>query len=105
MEYWGGGGGSKGMLAPSQIMGGGVPPPPPPPPPGPPSSYAYAFLYFQSLYSSVIVCGGNTLLNGFTDRLNRDLSNKTPPVSVNFCTLVTRLSYSIMSDERVNCNE
>ena len=51
------------------------------------------------------MCGGNTLLNGFTDRLNRDLSNKTPPVSVNFCTLVTRLSYSIMSDERVNCNE
>lgn len=32
-----------------------------------------------SLYSSVIVCGGNTLLNGFSDRLNRDLSNKTPP--------------------------
>ena len=49
----------------------------------------FTFLYFQSLYSSVIVCGGNTLLNGFTDRLNRDLSNKTPPVSVNFCTLVT----------------
>ena len=44
-------------------------------------------VYFQSLYSSVIVCGGNSLLNGFTDRLNRDLSNKTPPVSV--------LSYSI----------
>ncbi|KAL3841942.1 hypothetical protein ACJMK2_020019 [Sinanodonta woodiana] len=32
-----------------------------------------------SLYSSVIVVGGNTLLNGFTDRLNRDLSSKTPP--------------------------
>ncbi|XP_041365702.1 actin-like protein 6B isoform X2 [Gigantopelta aegis] len=32
-----------------------------------------------SLYSSVIVCGGNTLLGGFTDRLNRDLSSKTPP--------------------------
>lgn len=32
-----------------------------------------------SLYSSVIVVGGNSLLNGFTDRLNRDLGNKTPP--------------------------
>lgn len=32
-----------------------------------------------SLYSSVIVTGGNTLLQGFTDRLNRDLSSKTPP--------------------------
>ncbi|VDI78011.1 Hypothetical predicted protein, partial [Mytilus galloprovincialis] len=32
-----------------------------------------------SLYSSVIVTGGNTLLQGFTDRLNRDLSTKTPP--------------------------
>lgn len=31
-----------------------------------------------SLYSSVITVGGNSLLNGFTDRLNRDLSNKTP---------------------------
>lgn len=34
-----------------------------------------------SLYGSVVVTGGNTLLNGFTDRLNRDLSTKTPPVS------------------------
>ena len=32
-----------------------------------------------SLYSSVIVAGGNTLLQGFTDRLNKDLSTKTPP--------------------------
>ncbi|CAG0895603.1 unnamed protein product, partial [Darwinula stevensoni] len=32
-----------------------------------------------SLYNSVIVTGGNTLLQGFTDRLNRDLSQKTPP--------------------------
>lgn len=31
-----------------------------------------------SLYNSVIVCGGNSLLNGFTDRLNRDIGNKTP---------------------------
>uniref|UniRef100_A0A0B6YSV1 Actin, cytoplasmic n=1 Tax=Arion vulgaris TaxID=1028688 RepID=A0A0B6YSV1_9EUPU len=32
-----------------------------------------------SLYGSVICVGGNTLLQGFTDRLNRDLSNKTLP--------------------------
>ncbi|XP_022357265.1 actin-like protein 6B isoform X3 [Enhydra lutris kenyoni] len=32
------------------------------------------------LYGSVIVTGGNTLLQGFTDRLNRELSQKTPPV-------------------------
>ena len=40
------------------------------------------FLFcFQSLYNSVIVVGGNSLMQGFTDRLNRDLSAKTPPVS------------------------
>ncbi|XP_054162104.1 actin-like protein 6A isoform X2 [Oppia nitens] len=33
-----------------------------------------------SLYGSVIVTGGNTLIQGFTDRLTRDLSTKTPPV-------------------------
>lgn len=32
-----------------------------------------------SLYSGVIVTGGNSLLNGFVDRLNRDLSSRTPP--------------------------
>lgn len=32
-----------------------------------------------SLYNSVIVTGGNTLLQGFTERLNSDLSRKTPP--------------------------
>ncbi|KAK7098169.1 actin-like protein 6A [Littorina saxatilis] len=32
-----------------------------------------------SLYGGVIVVGGNSLINGFTDRLNRDLGNKTPP--------------------------
>jgi len=32
-----------------------------------------------SLYNSVIVVGGNSLLNGFTDRLNRDLQTKIPP--------------------------
>nr|CAB3219850.1 actin-like protein 6B [Phallusia mammillata] len=31
------------------------------------------------LYNSVIVTGGNTLLQGFTDRLNWELSSKTPP--------------------------
>jgi len=31
------------------------------------------------LYGSVIVTGGNSLIQGFTERLNRDLSAKTPP--------------------------
>lgn len=31
-----------------------------------------------SLYGNVVVTGGNTLLQGFNDRLNRDLSIKTP---------------------------
>ena len=38
-------------------------------------------LLLQGLYSSVIVAGGNTLLNGFVDRLNRELLSKTPSVS------------------------
>ncbi|NXH37839.1 ACL6B protein, partial [Dicaeum eximium] len=33
----------------------------------------------RGLYGSVIVTGGNTLLQGFTDRLNRELAQKTPP--------------------------
>ncbi|CAG2120071.1 unnamed protein product, partial [Medioppia subpectinata] len=33
-----------------------------------------------SLYGSVITTGGNTLIQGFTDRLSRDLTTKTPPV-------------------------
>lgn len=32
-----------------------------------------------SLYGSVIVTGGNTLIQGFTERLTRDLQAKTPP--------------------------
>jgi len=31
-----------------------------------------------ALYGNVVVTGGNTLLNGFNDRLNRDLGIKTP---------------------------
>uniref|UniRef100_A0A8C2D097 Actin-like 6A n=1 Tax=Cyprinus carpio TaxID=7962 RepID=A0A8C2D097_CYPCA len=31
------------------------------------------------LYGSVVVTGGNTLIQGFTDRLHRELSQKTPP--------------------------
>uniref|UniRef100_I3IZR0 Actin-like 6A n=1 Tax=Oreochromis niloticus TaxID=8128 RepID=I3IZR0_ORENI len=34
------------------------------------------------LYGSVVVTGGNTLIQGFTDRLNRELSQKTPPYEV-----------------------
>uniref|UniRef100_A0A8C7XKF8 Actin-like protein 6A n=1 Tax=Oryzias sinensis TaxID=183150 RepID=A0A8C7XKF8_9TELE len=33
----------------------------------------------NGLYGSVVVTGGNTLIQGFTDRLNRELSQKTPP--------------------------
>lgn len=32
-----------------------------------------------SLFSSVIVSGGNSLIQGFTERLSRDLTIKTPP--------------------------
>lgn len=43
------------------------------------------FVFFkQGLYGSVVVTGGNTLIQGFTDRLNRELSQKTPPVSGTF---------------------
>lgn len=34
----------------------------------------------SSLHASVLVTGGNTLINGFTERLNRDLTTKTPAV-------------------------
>ncbi|XP_075056679.1 actin-like protein 6A [Mixophyes fleayi] len=33
----------------------------------------------SKLYNNVIVTGGNSLLQGFTDRLTRELTNKTPP--------------------------
>uniref|UniRef100_A0A8C1QJZ3 Actin-like 6A n=2 Tax=Cyprinus carpio TaxID=7962 RepID=A0A8C1QJZ3_CYPCA len=36
---------------------------------------------WHGLYGSVVVTGGNTLIQGFTDRLNRELSQKTPPAS------------------------
>lgn len=36
-----------------------------------------------SLYGSVIATGGNSLITGFAERLNRDLSAKTPPVNFN----------------------
>lgn len=38
-------------------------------------------MFSKGLYGSVVVTGGNTLIQGFTDRLNRELSQKTPPVS------------------------
>lgn len=34
-----------------------------------------------AMYGNVIVTGGNSSLQGFTERLNRDLAAKTPPVS------------------------
>lgn len=33
------------------------------------------------MYGNVVVTGGNSSLQGFTERLNRDLASKTPPVS------------------------
>lgn len=45
------------------------------------------------MYGSVVVTGGNSNLQGFTERLNRDLAAKTPPVthiSVS-CSLVFNL--------------
>lgn len=33
-----------------------------------------------SMYGAVVVTGGNSALPGFTERLNRDLASKTPPV-------------------------
>eukprot|EP00069_Balaena_mysticetus_P019000 bmy_11689T0 len=40
------------------------------------------------LYGSVIVAGGNTLIQSFTDRLNRELSQKTPPDCFTYATFV-----------------
>ena len=51
---------------------------------------------FQSLYGGVIVVGGNSLLQGFTDRLNRDLGNKTPPVSLSFFICLTSKHMSVV---------
>lgn len=41
----------------------------------------------QSLYGSVVVTGGNSCLQGFSERLNRDLASKTPPVT-DFATYI-----------------
>ena len=35
------------------------------------------------LYGNLIITGGNTLIQGFNDRLYKDLSAKTPPVTFN----------------------
>lgn len=48
------------------------------------------WLLSKGLYGSVVVTGGNTLIQGFTDRLNRELSQKTPPVSISQCQHVTK---------------
>lgn len=44
------------------------------------SASSYQFTYFKAMYGSVVVTGGNSNLQGFTERLNRDLAAKTPPV-------------------------
>ena len=43
----------------------------------------------QTLYGNVIVTGGNSLLQGFSDRLNRDLSAKTPQVTSHDSQLIS----------------
>lgn len=48
-------------------------------------------LVCQGLYGSVVVTGGNTLIQGFTDRLNRELSQKTPPVC--YCDVLSQCYY------------
>lgn len=53
---------------------------------------SFIFVSFQGLYGSVIVAGGNTLIQSFTDRLNRELSQKTPPVSC-VCSSVVFFSH------------
>ena len=41
--------------------------------------YTYILFHFRpALYGNVVVTGGNTLAQGYNDRLNRDLSIKTP---------------------------
>lgn len=45
-----------------------------------------------SLYGSVIVTGGNSLLTGFTERLSRDLGAKTPPVGCDIKCVALALS-------------
>merc|ERR1712142_42146 len=47
-----------------------------------------------SLYSNLIVVGGNSLCQGFTDRLNHDLSQKLPP------SMRLKLLFSNQSSER-----
>ena len=46
----------------------------------------------------MIVTGGNTLLQGFIERLNRELLSKTPPVSIvtSFTFLVVVYAFNIM---------
>lgn len=45
------------------------------------------------MYGSVVVTGGNSSLQGFTERLNRDLAAKTPPVSCYFLNHTIILTY------------
>lgn len=38
--------------------------------------------FLQTMYSGLMVTGGNSLLMGFTERLNHDLAHKCPPVGI-----------------------
>lgn len=45
------------------------------------------------MYGSVVVTGGNSNLQGFTERLNRDLAAKTPPV-YNYFIIIVKITIS-----------
>ena len=67
------------------------------------SAYCYGFTrrHFQTLYSNVMVTGGNSLLLGFVERLNHDLAHKCPPVRE--CLHFWAVSSSL--NERELCTE
>ena len=57
------------------------------------AEYIVCHFSCQGLFGSVIVTGGNTLLQGFVERLNRELLTKTPPVSIHV------LSYALQGEK------
>lgn len=53
--------------------------------------------FLQLMYANVVVTGGNSNIQGFTDRLTRDLQSKVPPVSrnpQNGCLIHQKLRFS-----------
>lgn len=66
----------------------------------PTTPFTDLWLLSKGLYGSVVVTGGNTLIQGFTDRLNRELSQKTPPVriSMSLNMFLSVLTLGLVSD-------